>query len=143
MTGSTSWAGASSAGPGKDAAESNERSTPIHRRNLLLRSRRGSKVLTRPKTHRTLAALLLRINPVIRGWCTYFRHGVSKRTFSHIDHFAFWRIVGWLKKRHPKLNVHTVVRRFLPGWQITADGIEFFRANEVPVTRYRYRGTRI
>ncbi|MFT3874086.1 MAG: group II intron maturase-specific domain-containing protein [Nocardioides sp.] len=36
---------------------------------------------------------------------------VSKRTFSYVDHFAFWRIVGWLKKRHPKLNTHTVVRR--------------------------------
>ena len=63
------------------------------------------------------------------GWCAYFRHGVCKRTFCYVDHFAFWRIVGWLKKRHPQLNVHTVVRRFLPGWQIKADGIEFFRAN--------------
>jgi RNA-directed DNA polymerase len=99
--------------------------------------------LTRRKSHRTLADLLLRINPVIRGWCAYFRHGVCKRPSCYVDHYAFWRIVGWLKKRHPKLNVHTVVRRFLPGWQIKADGIEFFRANEVSVTRYRYRGTRI
>jgi RNA-directed DNA polymerase len=68
---------------------------------------------------------------------------VSKRTFSYVDHFAFWRIVGWLKKRHPKLNVHTVIRRYLPRWHIAADGIEFFRAPTVPVTRYRYRGTRI
>jgi hypothetical protein len=28
---------------------------------------------------------------------------VSRRTFSYVDH-TFWRIVGWLKKRHPKLN---------------------------------------
>ncbi len=101
------------------------------------------KVLTRRAAHRTLADLLRRINPVIRGWCAYFQHGVSKRTFSYVDHFAFWRIVGWLNKRHPKLNKHTVVRRFLPGWEIRADGIEFFRAWQVPVTRYRYRGTRI
>ena len=99
--------------------------------------------LTRRNRHRTLADLLIAINPVIRGWCTYFQHGVSKRTFSYLDHFAFRRIVDWLKKRHPKLNVHTVVRRFLPGWQIRANGIEFFRAVQVEVTRYRYRGTRI
>ena len=101
------------------------------------------RVLTRRNTHRTLADLLRRLNPTIRGWCTYFQHGVSKRTFSYVDHFAFWRIVGWLKKRHPKLNVHTVIRRYLPGWQIAADGIAFFRAPTVPVTRYPYRGTRI
>ncbi len=101
------------------------------------------RTLTRRNTHRTLADLLRRLNPAIRGWCTYFQHGVSKRTFSYVDHFAFWRIVGWLKKRHPKLNTHTVIRRHLPGWQIKADGIEFFRAPTVPVTRYRYRGTKI
>ena len=101
------------------------------------------RTLTRRKAHRTLADLLRRLNPAIRGWCTYFQHGVSKRTFTYVDHFAFWRVVGWLMKRHPKLNKHTVIRRHLPGWHIKADGIEFFRAWQVPVTRYRYRGTRI
>ena len=99
--------------------------------------------LTRRASHRTLADLLRRLNPVIRGWCAYFCHGVSKRTFSYLDHFAFWRIVGWLKKRHPGIGMRTLVRRHLPGWRIRAGGIEFFRAWQVPVTRYRYRGTRI
>jgi len=36
--------------------------------------------LTRRASHRTLADLLRRLNPVIRGWCAYFQHGVSKRT---------------------------------------------------------------
>jgi RNA-directed DNA polymerase len=57
-----------------------------------------------------LADLLRRLNPVLQGWCTYFRHGVSKRTFGDVDHFAFWRVVGWLKKRHLGLNMHTLVR---------------------------------
>ncbi|WP_240516171.1 group II intron maturase-specific domain-containing protein [Brevibacterium linens] len=68
---------------------------------------------------------------------------MSKATFSYVDHYAFWRIVNWLNKRHPKLNKHTVVRRFLPGWEIRTEGVEFFRACRVPVTRYRFRGTRI
>ena len=101
------------------------------------------RTLTRRAAHRTLADLLRRINPVLRGWCTYFRHGVSSRTFGYVDHYAFWRIVGWLRKRHPRLNMHTVVRRFLPGWKIRAEGVEFFRAETVAIERYRYRGTRI
>jgi RNA-directed DNA polymerase len=45
--------------------------------------------LTHRAKHRTLAELLRRLNPVLRGWCNYFRHGVSSRTFSYVDHFAF------------------------------------------------------
>jgi RNA-directed DNA polymerase len=101
------------------------------------------RTLTRRRNHRTLADLLRRLNPVLRGWCTYFRHGVSSRTFGYIDHFAFWRIVGWLRKRHLGLNMHTLVRRFLPGWQIGAEGIEMFRPETITIERYRYRGTRI
>ncbi len=99
--------------------------------------------LTRRGKHRTLADLLRRLNPVLRGWCNYFRHGVSARTFSYVDHFAFWRIVGWLKKRHLGLNMHTLVRRYLPGWELRDGGITMFRPRAVAIGRYRYRGTKI
>jgi RNA-directed DNA polymerase len=79
---------------------------------------------------------------VLRGWCNYFRHGVCKRTFGYIDHFAIWRIVGWLKKRHLGLNMHTLVRRYLPGWEISDGGIERFRPRAVAIERYRYRSTK-
>ncbi|MGH9153768.1 MAG: group II intron reverse transcriptase/maturase [Acidimicrobiales bacterium] len=101
------------------------------------------RTLTRRRSHRTLADLLRRINPVLRGWCNYFRHGVSSRTFSYVDHFAFWRIAGWLRKRHVGLNMHTLVRRYLPGWRIHDRGIEMFRPYTVAIERYRYRGTNI
>ena len=99
--------------------------------------------LTRRNLHRTLADLLGRLNPTLRGWCNYFRHGVSSQTFSYIDYFAFWRIVGWVKKRHSGLNMHTLVRRHLPGWRIHDGGIEMFRPNTVAIERYRYRGAKI
>ncbi|MGH9157622.1 MAG: hypothetical protein ACRD1K_17700, partial [Acidimicrobiales bacterium] len=31
----------------------------------------------------------------------------------------------------------------LPGWEISADGIELFRPRAVAIVRYRYRGTKI
>lgn len=99
--------------------------------------------MTRRGRHRTLVDLLRRLNPVLRGWCNYFRHGASSRTFSYLDHFAFWRIVGWLRKRHLGLNMHALVRRYLPGWRIRAAGIELFRPQAVPIERYRYRGAMI
>lgn len=99
--------------------------------------------LTRRVQHRTLADLLRRINPVLRGWCNYFRHGVSSRTLSYLDHFAFWRVFGWLVKRHARLNKHTLVRRFLPGWEIRDGTVEMFRPQRIAIERYRYRGGRI
>jgi RNA-directed DNA polymerase len=99
--------------------------------------------LTRRGQHRTLADLLRRLNPVLRGWCNYFRHGVSQRTFSYLDYFVFRRVFGWLRKRHLGLNTGTLVRRHLPGWKISDDGIDLFRPEAVAIVRYRYRGTKI
>jgi RNA-directed DNA polymerase len=99
--------------------------------------------LTRRQKHRTLAELLRSLNSVLRGWCNYFRHGVSSRTFSYLDHWTWWRIVSWLRKRHVGLNWGTLSRRYLPGWEIRDGRVEMFRPRAVEVTRYRYRGTRI
>jgi RNA-directed DNA polymerase len=101
------------------------------------------RVLTRRRAHRSLADLLARLNPVLQGWCNYFRYGVSKRTFGYLDQFVFWRVVGWLRKRHLGLNWGTLRRRYLPRWEIGDGGIEMFRPRAVAVSRYRYRGTRI
>jgi RNA-directed DNA polymerase len=99
--------------------------------------------LTRRERHRTLADLLRRLNPVLRGWCAYFRHGVCSQTFGYLDHFTWWRVVGWLRKRHHGLNWGTLSRRYLPGWQIRDGKVEMFRPQKVAIERYRYRGTRI
>ncbi len=48
--------------------------------------------LTARAKHRTLGDLLHSLNRVLRGWCNYFRHGVSSRTFGYLDHFTWWRI---------------------------------------------------
>jgi RNA-directed DNA polymerase len=99
--------------------------------------------LTRRERHRTLADLLRRVNPVLRGWCNYFRHGVSARTFSYLHHYTWRRIVGWMRKRHDGMGWGALRRRHLPGWEIRDGQIELFRTQAVEVTRFRYRGTRI
>jgi RNA-directed DNA polymerase len=109
----------------------------------LLAIKRRVRSLTRREQHRTLADLLRRLNPALRGWCTYFQHGVSKRTFSYVDDFAFWQVIGWLRKRHAGLPWKTLRRRYLPGWQPTERGETMFRPTAVTVSRYRYRGPNI
>ena len=99
--------------------------------------------LTRRHKHRTFTDLLRRLNPVLRGWCNYFQHGVSKRTFQYVDHFAWSRVVTWMRKRHHGLAWGVFHRKFLPGWQIRDGTTSMFRPQKVEVTRYRYRGTKI
>jgi RNA-directed DNA polymerase len=101
------------------------------------------RTLTRRERHRTLADLLRRLNPVLRGWCAYFRHGVSSRTFQYLDHYAFWRVVNWIRKRRVGLNWGTIRRRYLPGWEINDGTTRLYRPRAIAIVRYRYRGARI
>jgi RNA-directed DNA polymerase len=87
---------------------------------------------------------LLRVNAVLRGWCNYFQHGVSKDTFSYLDSFAWRRVSGWLRRRHGGLSWKVLRQRFCRnGWNITIDGITLFKPAAVPVTRYRWRAGHI
>ena len=101
------------------------------------------RALTNMSAFPTLSALLSRVNSTLRGWAAYFQHGVSKRTFSAIGVFAWRRVIRWLRKRHHRASWASILRRYLPGWVPTEDGISLFNPVTVPVTRYRYRGNRI
>jgi RNA-directed DNA polymerase len=47
-------------------------------------------------------ALINEINPLIRGWCNYFRSGVSKEVFNDLDRFMYTRAQRYMKRRHPR-----------------------------------------
>src|SRR5271166_283035 len=101
------------------------------------------RALTRRSSHPTLAALLRQLNLVLRGWCTYFRHGVSKATFGYLDQYTWHRVVRWIRKRHHKAKWAVLLRRYLPQWRPTEDGVVLFQPQTVTVSRYRYRAANI
>jgi RNA-directed DNA polymerase len=98
--------------------------------------------LTRRQKHRTLADLLHAVNRVLRGWCNYFRHGVSAQTFSYLEHYTWHRVAEWIRKRHNGLS-WGALRRLFPGWEIRDGQTELFRPQTVAIVRYRYRGAQI
>ena len=98
--------------------------------------------LTRRQKHRTLADLLHAVNRVLRGWCNYFRHGVSAQTFSYLEHYTWHRVAEWIRKRHNGLSWGSL-RRLFPGWEIRDGQTELFRPQTVAIVRYRYRGAQI
>jgi len=99
--------------------------------------------LTRRGKHHTLGALLQAVNRVLRGWCEYFRYGVSARTFSYLDYFTWHRVFRWLRKRHLGIGRKKLVKRVLPDWQLADGNISLFKPQKVSIIRYRYRGAQI
>jgi RNA-directed DNA polymerase len=98
------------------------------------------KTLSRQGRNEPLSELLRRLNPVLRGWTTYFRHGVSKATFGYLRAYVWRRVVNWLRRKHPGANWKWLRRRYLPGRWPTEGAATLFDPNAVAVTRHRYKG---
>jgi RNA-directed DNA polymerase len=101
------------------------------------------KAITRGGTNQPLAAVLHRLNPVLRGWANYFRHGVSKATFDYLSAFGWRRVICWLRHKHRRTNWKWLRSRYLPGWRPTDGAATLFDPASIAVTRYRYRGGQI
>jgi RNA-directed DNA polymerase len=104
------------------------------------------------KTYRStrqqdLDELLRSLNKSLAGWANYFRHGVSKATFSAVDHHAWNRLMRWIRAKYAGksgLSLKQMRRRFCDvGWRFACNGVVFTGASSVKVTRYRYRGGNI
>ena len=104
------------------------------------------RALTARSRHKTLSDLLCQLNSALRGWCMYFRHGVSAATFRYLDMFTWRRVTRWLLKRHTRITWKDLYRRFLtarPGHRPAEGKQVLFMCQKVAVTRYRWRASNI
>ena len=101
------------------------------------------KQITRTGQNQTLDQLLHRLNPMLRGWCAYFRHGVSSRTFNYLRAYTWRRVTIWLRAKHRGRNWRWLRHRYLPGWWPTAETVGLYNPGGVKIVRYRYRGSKI
>jgi RNA-directed DNA polymerase len=104
------------------------------------------RALTGRTSQQDFGTVLIRLNQLMRGWATYFRHAVAKHTFKVLENFAWRRVIRMLMARH-HWRWTDVRRRFVTPtgrWRRpAADGIELFNIATVAVRRYRYRGNTI
>jgi RNA-directed DNA polymerase len=101
------------------------------------------RALTRRTAHPSLAAMLRQLNPALLGWCTYFKHGVSKATFGYLDEYAWRRVLHWIRRRYRKTKWAVLFHRFYQNWRPTEDEVVLFQPQTVTVSRYRYRAANI
>jgi RNA-directed DNA polymerase len=102
------------------------------------------RTLSRLNKNLPLEVLLHRLNPVLRGWCTYFQPGVSSATFRFLRAFAWRRVIGWLRRKHLRMNWKRLRQRYCHGgWWPSEGSVALFDPGRMRTTRYRYRGAAI
>ena len=112
-------------------------------RNALASVKAKVRSATRGTTNQSLSVLLNRLNPILRGWTNYHRHGAASATFSYLGSFTWRRVWIWLRHKYPKATVKELRRRYFSGWRPTQDEVQLFNPDSVAIVRYRYRANRI
>ncbi len=89
-----------------------------------------------------LDALLIQLNRMLRGWCAYFRPGVSSAAFQYLSSYTWGRVIRWLRRKHRRITWKELRRRYCDGgWWPASNERALFNPATVRTTRYRYRGT--
>lgn len=57
-------------------------------------------------------AVINYLNPILRGWANYYRHAVSARVFSSLDHYIWKAVFNWCRRRHPGKGKRWVVDKY-------------------------------
>lgn len=104
------------------------------------------------KSHATIKTeeLIQLLNPRIRGWTNYYRHVVSKATFSYVDSCILRTLIKWINRRHPKKNAQWKYKKYfrtqgMKQWifSVTAKNkkgqstfLDLFKASQLPIRRH-------
>jgi RNA-directed DNA polymerase len=58
------------------------------------------------------AAVLAKINPIVRGWANYYRGAASSRIFSALDHYLWQLTYKWASYSHSNKPKYWIVDRY-------------------------------
>jgi RNA-directed DNA polymerase len=57
-------------------------------------------------------AVIKHLNPIISGWCNYFKTVCSKEIFKGLDSYLYQKLRAWAIRRHPNKNAHEVASKY-------------------------------
>lgn len=52
------------------------------------------------------------LNPILRGWANYYKHGVSSKTFHTFDHKLVQMLIRWGMRKHPNKGKEWIVAKY-------------------------------
>jgi len=94
--------------------------------------------------------LIAHLNPVIRGWTSYYSGAVSKRIFNKADQTLFSQLKAWAQHRHPNKSIRWSVSKYwqtvgLDNWVFKPrnQGQRLLKHRETPIVRHiQVKGSR-
>lgn len=86
---------------------------------LLIKPSKGSIRSVKDKLKQTIKGhrggadkMIWRINSILRGWCNYHRHVVTKEIFNMIDNYVFMLLWKWAEHRHPRKSAKWIKTKY-------------------------------
>ncbi len=112
-------------------------STEAQRRHLRVIAER-----IRKHSHSPHDLLIKALNPVIRGWTTYYATVAAARTFAILNHKTYLKLRAWAKRRHPTKGWQWVIKHYWHPdqgrWDFKApDGAHLYRHSDTHIHRHR------
>lgn len=89
------------------------------------------------------AAVLRALNPIVRGWATYYRGVVSTETFQKLDNHVWTLVWKWALFRHPKKPKRWVKDRYFGQFHPTRRDRWVFGNRESGAYLHRFAWTKI
>ncbi|MGE5673053.1 MAG: group II intron reverse transcriptase/maturase [Mycobacterium leprae] len=93
----------------------------VARKRSLEKFKDRVRELTPRQTHKTLTEVIAELNPVIRGWGNYYRHGHMKGRFEALDQWIRMRLRSKVLKR--KASRSRVASSLLPNKRLESLGL--------------------
>ncbi|QIY76687.2 group II intron reverse transcriptase/maturase [Streptomyces sp. RLB1-33] len=80
-------------------------------KEAVLRVRERLRMEVRDLYGSNAEAVLMKLNPIIRGWAAYYRSVVSKKTFASLDDYMWKLTFKWAKRGHARKSMKWIIRR--------------------------------
>lgn len=93
-------------------------------------------------------ALIVHLNPVIKGWSNYYSTVVSKEVFYEMDRRMYYQLSSWASHRHSAKSKHWIKCKYWRleqgGWNFgTREGLNLLKHGDTKITRHtKIQGTR-
>lgn len=74
--------------------------------------KRRLKRIFQASRHTSPRALIVTLNPILRGWCQYYKSVNSSRTFSRMGAEVWKRLWAWCRKKHPRMLARALRKKY-------------------------------